>query len=130
MPALVIALASVAHAAAYLVAAPEHVVDPSWPAHARFHVLQALLWIVLLDLALAALALGPLRRGSRSALPALAIGGLGAHGAYFAAMLAIPEGRPPELSSHLILGGVALVFIVGLGLAWRDDGPVAVPPRR
>lgn len=129
MPAALIALASLAHAAAYLVAAPEHVVDPGWPAHARFHVLQALIWIVLLDLVLAALAIGPLRRSARGSLPAIALGGLGAHGAYFAAMIAIPGGRPPELSSHLILGGIALVFALGVALAWRDDRPVPVPRR-
>lgn len=129
MPAVVIALASLAHAVAYCVAAPEHVVDAAWPAHARFHVLQALIWIVALDLALAWLALGPLRRGHRSTLPAIAIGGLGAHGAYFAAMIAQPDGRPPELSSHLILGGIAAVFVLGLLLAIREDPPVAVPRR-
>jgi len=129
MPAVLIALASLAHAAAYCVAAPEHVVDPGWPDHARFHALQALIWIVALDLALAALALGPLRRGRRGCLPAIALGGVGAHGAYFAAMLALPAGRPPALSSHLILGGIAAAFVVGLALAWRDDGPVPVPRR-
>ncbi len=129
MPALLIALASLAHAAAYCVAAPEHVVDASWPMHARFHTLQALIWIVAIDLALALLALGPLRRGHRGCLPAIAIGGLGAHGAYFAAMIALPDGRPPELSSHLILGAIALVFASGLVLAIREDPPVAVPRR-
>lgn len=129
MPVALIALASLAHAAAYCVAAPEHVVDPSWPEHARFHTLQALIWIVALDLALAALALGPLRQGRRGVLPAIAVGGLGAHGAYFAAMVALPAGRPPELSSHLILGGIAAVFVLGLALAIRDDPPVSVPRR-
>lgn len=129
MPALVIALASLAHAAAYCVAAPEHVVDAGWPDHARFHVLQALIWIVALDLALAALALGPLRKGRRGVLPVIGLGGLGAHGAYFAAMIAQPAGRPPELSSHLILGGIAAVFALGFVLAVRDDPPVAVPRR-
>lgn len=129
MPVALIVIASLAHAAAYLVAAPEHVVDPAWPSHARFHVLQALLWIVALDLALVAVALGPLRRGASGSVTALAIGGLGAHGAYFSAMAALPEGRPPELSSHLILGGIALVYVIGLILAMRDDRPVSVPRR-
>lgn len=127
---MLIALASVAHAVAYLVAAPEHAVDLDWPLHARFHVVQALIWVVGLDLVLALVALGPLRRGAALSLPALGLGGLVAHGAYFIAMAVVPDGRPPELSSHLILGGIMAVYALGFGLAMRAERNVSVPPRR
>ena len=43
------ALLGAAHAAsalAFLFAIPRHVVDASWPPHARNHVLQALFWVM------------------------------------------------------------------------------------
>lgn len=111
----------VVHIIAYLVAQTEHVVDPHWPDHARFHTLQALIWIVGLDALLVALILGPLRKMKRWTLPLLLIGGVTSQGAYFATMLLFPAGRPPELSAHLIMAVLAAGFAVGTALVW---GPV------
>src|SRR5262249_14958331 len=87
---LLIALATVGHAVTYLVAAPPHVMDASWPPHARFHVLQALLWALgfnVLVLVVVARAYG---RGERWSWWALATAWLFLHVAYFACLPAVP----------------------------------------
>ncbi len=112
--------ATVIHIIAYLVAQTEHIVDDTWPMHARFHTLQALIWIVGLDATLLATILGPLRQKKRWALPVLGIGGLTAQGAYFMTMAALPAGRPPELSAHLIMAALVVCFATGLALVWRE----------
>ena len=121
-----LAFASVAHMGGYLYAAPEHVVDPLWPPHARFHVLQALLWIVGFDLVLLLVILGPLARGDRWARWALLLAWPFVHGGYFVALLR--GGGPPELGAHLALLVVALLYGVGLAMAWR--APPAAPATR
>jgi uncharacterized membrane protein len=45
-----------------------HLVDQSWPMHARFHAIQSLLWVFALNVTIALLAFGPVRRGERWAL--------------------------------------------------------------
>jgi len=110
-------LATVGHIGAYLYAAPEHVVDLSWPDHARFHVLQAIFWIVGFDLVLLALILGPLARGRAWVRQVLLLAWPFVHGAYFFALLR--GGGPPETSAHVALGALLLLYGVGLGLVWR-----------
>src|SRR5687768_17554016 len=102
--------ASVAHLVAYFIAAPEHVVDPSWPDHARFHLAQAIFWVAGLDVLSAYVAY---RGGSTLILAAVF---LTAHLSYFVSMLLVPDGRPPALTAHLSLGAIALVFLAGLAL--------------
>jgi len=116
-----LAFATVAHMGGYLYAAPEHVVDPVWPPHARFHVLQALLWIVGFDLVILLLVLGPLARGDRWARWALVLAWPFVHGSYFVALLR--GGGPPELGAHLALLVVALLY--GLGLLWASTSAPA-----
>ena len=106
-------LGCVAHAGAYLYAATVHVVDARWPGHARFHVLQALIWAVGFDVVLAILALGPL--DGRRRWWTLLAGGLFVHGSYFAALIAFPAFGPPELSAHLILAAIAVAYFLGVG---------------
>lgn len=119
-PAVVlIVVASVGHLAAYLVAAPVDVADATWPLHARFHVLQALLWIAGLDAVIVALALGPLRRGERWSWWTLVSAGASAHAGYFASLAAIRGGGPPEMSAHLVLGALMAAYGAGLALGWR-----------
>jgi hypothetical protein len=125
LSSLLVTLASALHLLAYLYAAPEHVVDDAWPLHARFHVLQAIFWIIGFDLAAIAIARGPLRRREPWAWWALASAFVPLHGAYFIAMVAIPGGQPPELSSHAILGAIAAVYAAGVAL-----GVGAVTARR
>jgi hypothetical protein len=111
--------ATAIHAVAYLVAAPEHVVDRWWPAHARFHVMQALLWAVGFDAVVALIVLGPFARGERWARAALLVAAVFLHGAYFIAFAA--GGWPTNLSAHVSLGASTLLFVFGLALGWRAE---------
>ncbi len=111
--------ATVVHIIAYTVAQTEHVFDPSWPTHARFHTLQSLFWIIGLNATLLALILVPLRGGQHWPVPALLIGGIAAHGAYFAAIVLLPAGRPPEVLAHLFLGVLMAAYFLGLWLVYR-----------
>jgi hypothetical protein len=72
----------------------EHVRDPDWPAHAGFHVLQAIGLLTGMDLIAIALALGPLRRRDRWALWTELTYVLFAQGGYFASLAVLPKGRP------------------------------------
>lgn len=112
-------LVCVAHIIAYVAAQTEHVFDPSWPAHARFHTLQALFWIIGLNATLLALILAPLRSGRHWPVPALLIGGITTHGAYFASIALLPAGRPPELATHVFLGVLMAGYFFGLWLVCK-----------
>ncbi|HJZ88956.1 MAG TPA: hypothetical protein VKN99_27485 [Polyangia bacterium] len=117
---LLIALATVGHAVTYLVAAPPHVMDASWPPHARFHVLQALLWALgfnVLVLVVVARAYG---RGERWSWWALATAWLFLHVAYFACLPAVPGGAPTNPHADFVLGALLVVYALGLVLGrWR-----------
>ena len=113
--------ASIAHLVAYCVAVPGHVIDPTWVGHARFHVVQALLWIAGFDGVCAVVALGPFGRDAWARW-VLLVGLVFAHGSYFAALVAVPSGHPPNgMAAHLPLAGFALVYAVGLALGWRGS---------
>ena len=86
--------------------------------HARFHTLQALIWIVGLNATLLVVILGPLRQRKTWALPTIATGGVTAQGAYFATIALLPAGRPPELSAHLIMAVLTIAFVIGFFLVW------------
>jgi hypothetical protein len=111
-------LGSLGHLIIYLVAAPEHVADIGWPAHARFHVLEAIFWVAGLDLAAVALACWPLPRGERWSLWALVGVWMTGHVSYFAAVALLPAGRPPNLSADVSLGAAFAIYSAGLALAF------------
>jgi hypothetical protein len=106
-----VAVGTVGHAGAYLWAAPAHIIDRFWPGHARFHVLQALLWAIGFDAVVLALALGP---PSPRVWWLLLVSGLFVHGSYFVALAVFPSFGPPELSAHLILGAFMAIYFAGL----------------
>jgi cytochrome bd-type quinol oxidase subunit 2 len=114
------------HIIAYLQAVPVHLTDKDWPAHARFHVFQALLWIVGLDLVLLLIALYPYARGERWAFWALIAGLFTSHLGYFLAMFVVPGGAPPDLQAHIGLGVILALYVLGLLLGER--GRQALPP--
>jgi hypothetical protein len=124
-------IANFGHIVGYAMAVPEHIADAAWPPHARFHVLQALLWIVGFDLVSIALALRPFARGELWARWALVVSLVLAHGGYFVALAAIPAGSPPEgLNAHLPLLALLIGHLVGLGLGWRGaTAPTRAPIR-
>jgi len=104
------------------VGVPRHLVDESWPPHARFHTIQALLWVAALNVTIALLTLGPVRRGERWALFLLALLLICGQGSYFIAFAFIPGGAPPEAYAHIGSAISAALYTVGLIL-------VATPQR-
>ncbi len=114
---VLLTFAFVVHALGYLHAAPEHVVDETWPLHARFHVMQALVLIEGIDLTMLLVIWGPLRRGSWWALQTLWVGGAVVHGSYFVAF--VTGGQPPDTMPHILLGIVAGAWLLGMVLAER-----------
>jgi hypothetical protein len=93
---------------------PDHLTDPTWPPHARFHTFQALLWLVALNATIAALALGPARRGERWALVLLAVLFICGQGSYFVAYVLVPGGAPPEPFADVGSAISATLYAVGL----------------
>ena len=121
-----VVIASIGHLIGYSLAIPDHIGDSGWPIHARFHVLQALLWLIDLDLCAALVAWLPLAAGRRWARWALLGNLFLAHGAYFIALAAMPTGGPPQgMASHLPLGLAAGLYALGLALAWKPASPGA-----
>lgn len=93
---------------------PDHLVDSSWPPHARFHAIQALLWVIAINVTIAIVALGPVRRGERWGLWLLALLLVCGQGSYFIAFGFIPGGAPPEAYAHTGSAISAALYAVGL----------------
>lgn len=113
-------LACVGQVLGYAYALPGHIGDLTWSHHAQFHLFLSWLWIVGLDTAIIAFAWGPLQKGERSTFWVLLILFLFAQGGHFIASIVEPAGRPMDYWWYdYALGGVALIYAVGLGLAWK-----------
>ena len=117
--ARLITLASIGQILGYAYALPQHLGEPSWSDHAQFHHFLAWVWLVGLDIAIMALAWGPLQKGDRTSLWLLLILFIPAQVGHFIASLVVPAGRPPEPWYDYALGTVTLIAAAGLGLAWR-----------
>jgi hypothetical protein len=125
-----IVAACVLHIIAYLQAVPVHITDMDWPAHARFHVLQALIWLVGLDVSLLLIARGPYARGERWAFGALVVGLFSSHVGYFLSMFAIPGGAPPGMFAHVALGIILALYVLGLLLGERGRQAASTASRQ
>lgn len=118
--ARLITFASVVQVLGYLYALPGHIGDPTWSDHAQFHLFLSWLWIIGLDIAIIAFAWGPLQKRERSSFWLLFVLFLCAQGGHFIASLVEPAGRPTgEWWFDYALGGVALIYAVGLAIAWK-----------
>jgi hypothetical protein len=118
--ALLITLACIGQILGYFYALPGHIGDPTWSDHAQFHLFLSWLWIVGLDIAIVAFAWGPLQKRQWTSFWLLLILFISAQGGHFIASLVEPAGRPTgEWWYDYALGSVALIYAVGLGLAWR-----------
>ena len=114
-----ITFASVVQVLGYLYALPGHIGDPTWSQHAQFHLFLSWLWIVGLDIAIVALAWGPLQKQEKSSFWILFILFISAQGGHFIASLVVPAGRPSEWWYDYALGTITLIFAVGLAMAWK-----------
>lgn len=119
LAARIITFACLVHTAGFFVALPGHLDEASWSAHAQFHHVLGWIWLAGLNIAMIALAWGPLQRGERWTLPYLLLGFVFAQVAFFASMLLVPEGRPEETWFYGALGLLLIIYAVGLGLGWR-----------
>jgi uncharacterized membrane protein YhaH (DUF805 family) len=125
--ARLITLACIGQILGYAYALPQHLDDPTWSDHAQFHHVLAWIWLVGLNIAIIALAWGPLQKRERSSFWLLLFLFLSAQGGHFIVSLVVPAGRPSEPWYDPALGTVALIFAVGLGLAWKAlSNPEAV----
>lgn len=107
-----IIFATAAHLLVYVYAMPEHIFDSSWPPHARFHVLQSLLWIIGLNSILFSVTLKFFENPSRLLWWTLFGGWVFVHWGYFVSFLV--GGPPPEISTHILL--FVLLLLYGWGL--------------
>jgi hypothetical protein len=117
--ARLITLACIIQILGYAYALPSHLDEPSWSDHAQFHHVLAWIWLVGLNIVILVFAWGPLQKRDRSAFWVLVVLFLFAQGGHFVASLVVPTGRPPEWWYDYALSTMALIFAVGLGVAWR-----------
>jgi hypothetical protein len=118
--ARLITFASVVQVLGYLYALPGHIGDPTWSPHAQFHLFLSWLWIVGLDIAIITFAWGPLQKRERSSFWILLVLFISAQGGHFIASLVESAGRPTgEWWYDYALGGVALIYAMGLAIAWK-----------
>ena len=115
--ARLITLASVGQILGYAYALPGHIGESTWSDHAQFHLFLSWIWIVGLDIAIIALAWGPLQKRDKMSFWILLVLFISAQGGHFIASLVVPAGRPSEPWYDYVLGAVALIFAIGLGMA-------------
>ena len=112
-------LACVGQILGYAYASPGHLDEPTWSDHAQFHHVLGWIWLVGLNIAIMTLAWGPLQKRDRSSFWVLLALFISAQGGHFIASLVVPAGRPSEPWYDPVLGSVALIFAIGLGMAWK-----------
>jgi len=117
--ARLITLASIGQIIGYAYALPGHIGESTWSDHAQFHLFLSWLWIVGLDIAIIALAWGPLQKRDKGSFWILLVLFISAQGGHFIASLVVPAGRPSEFWYDYALGSVALIFAIGLGVGWK-----------
>lgn len=110
---ILIILVLVATAMAFIGAIPRHVVDPTWPPHARNHALQSLFWIVGFCVVGVLIAKGPLARRESWALWALGLTGVFVFGGYFLPVVLTGGGAPGPLDDAFF-GVLCVVYAASL----------------
>jgi hypothetical protein len=130
LPTILVVTSAAGHLIGNVIPTLEHVRDPDWPEHARFHALQAIGLLTGMDLIAIALALGPLRRRDRWALWAELTYVLFAQGGYFASMAVLPNGRPRGAIFHVLYACATAIFLAGLLLGQRSRDATAPPVSR
>ena len=118
--AQIITIAAVIQMLGYAYALPGHLGDPTWSAHAQFHLVLSWIWVVGLNIGILALAWGPLQKRDRTSFWALLLMFLSAQSGHYIASLVVPAGRPAEWWYDYALGANVLIFAIGLAVAWKE----------
>ena len=127
LPTILMVTSAAGHLIGNVIPTLEHVRDPDWPEHARFHVLQAVALLTGMDLIAIALALGPLRRRDRWAFWTELTYVLFAQGGYFASIAVLPKGRPRGVVFHVLYACATAIFLTGLLLGQRRPASAGQP---
>lgn len=116
-----IAFSTAIHLLAYLLpqAMPEHLIDANWPDHARFHMWQATIWLVGLDVLVLLIVLVPFRQKQAWSFWALVVALIGSQAGYFISSALLPAGRPDVAGADIGLLCLMIIYIAGLGLGWK-----------
>lgn len=120
LPAILVTTSAAGHLIGNVIPAIEHVRDPEWPQHARFHLMQQICLVTGADLMAIAVALGALRRRERWAVWTELTYVLFAQGGYFASIATVPKGRPRGAVFHLLYACATVIFLAGLLQGQRD----------
>jgi hypothetical protein len=115
---VLLASATLGHLLVYLFGGPKHVVDETWPPHARVHMLQSLGWTLGLDSLSLALVVGPLRQGKRWAYWALVYAFPFVHLPYFIGMALIQDGGSDAFGTFSV-SVMMTQYLVGLAAGWK-----------
>src|SRR5260221_12338005 len=107
-PVSLITISAVVQTLGYLSALPNHIGDPTWSAHAQFHLVLSWIWLVGLNGLILAIIWGPARRGERWALWTALGGYVIAQGGHFGSVLLVWEGRPTETWYYFALAADSL----------------------
>ncbi len=100
-----------------LIVNPTHLSDPTWPIHAKDHLVRAIYFMAGLNLVAMLIAYYPLRKGERWAWWALAIAGLALIGGTLGSGIISHEPLPSDVMINFSI--LAFIDIVGLALSWK-----------
>ena len=105
----------------FLFSLGQHLTDPTWSAHAQFHLVWGFFWTAGLATVLMLIVWGPFLGGEPWTLWALLAAWILGHGGYFVAQLMVPaSGRPQTLAENLSLLIAMLLMGIGLWAGWRE----------
>ena len=115
---LLLALSQTALVGIVLTQYPIHLSDPSWPDHAKAHLLSQIAALTGLTCISLIVLFKPFRAGNRWAWYSLALAGFAIYGGYWIA-LGMAEPGGPWRSAYLTFATLSLVYLIGLTLGWR-----------
>ena len=112
------ALSSVVLIAVVLARYPAHLSDPSWPAHAKAHLVSQIAALTGLACVSLLLLFIPFRAGGKWCGYGLLLSGLFTYGGYWIAV-GVAEPAIPWRSAYSAFAGLSAVYFMGLALGWR-----------
>lgn len=117
--ARLITLSAIIQILGYAYALPGHLGDPTWSAHAQFHLVLSWIWIVGLNIAILFIAWTSLQGRDLNSFWVLVVLFISAQGGHFISSVIVPAGRPDQWWYDYALGINVVIFAIGLFIAWR-----------